>query len=228
MNDSNRTNRRTIEYRRAREDRACQSPVRLRVNRSQSDKTEAAACASSHRRVRERAGRLSHSPEPLLAREGTLFILHYTRRHYEGCAVCVSRARVRVRASRYRCIRVVYPGDPDEGGRSRRKKKKTSASWGVVAERVAALRPSGLWRQRDGGETGDAEIPRIARQWEEARWDASEREGDSWRAISLAHDEGVVLERKTSVFRNIADVNCQARLEKSPISSILESLIFPP
>lgn len=72
---------------------------RLRVNRSQSDKTEAAACASSHRRVRERErGRLSHSPEPLLAREGTLFILHYTRRHYEGCAVCVSRARVCVSA----------------------------------------------------------------------------------------------------------------------------------
>lgn len=125
MNDPNRTNRRTIEYRGAQEDRACQSPVRLRVNRSQSDKTEAAACASSHRTVRERAGRLSHSPEPLLAREGTLFILHYTRRHYEGCAVCVSRARVcvsaRVDIGVYAsCIRAIPTKGEGRGERRRR------------------------------------------------------------------------------------------------------------
>lgn len=51
----------------------------------------------------------------------------------------VPRTCVRVRASRKRYI-CVYLCDSDEGRKSRRK-KKTSASWGVVAERVAALHP---------------------------------------------------------------------------------------
>lgn len=92
--------------------------------------------------------------------------------------------RVYARASRsvYASVRAI---PSERGGKVEEKEEEDlRTSRGVVAERVAALR---AWRR---GETGEMpEIPRIARQWEEARRAASEREGDSLRAMSLAHDE---------------------------------------
>lgn len=46
---------------------------------------------------------------------------------------------------------------------------------------------------RGGGETEKNEIPRIARQWDETRRSASERErGIVYARMSLAHDEDIV------------------------------------
>lgn len=48
------------------------------------------------------------------------------------------------------------------------------------------------WRHHGGEGQRGIEILRIARQWEEARQNTNDGEGDNLGAVSLTHDDGAV------------------------------------